>query len=177
MESADNFVQKSDKFIVDANRQLQTMSQQLTDFRSELVVKIENLENAQKADSNTFVDETWAQVVMKGVSKTNSLLVPSVIKAEAEEIKERSLNFIISNFKCENTRDMKTEFVKQCKGIPQLAPDLKVEDIGFIRKINDHGKFLVHFINSQQRNTIFSKRFLLGKQIQIYVDLDLTHLQ
>ena len=77
-------------------------------------------------------------------------------------------------FKCKNTRDMKTEFEKQSKGIRKLAPDLKVEDIAFIRKINDVGKFLVHFNNAHQRNTIFRKWFLLRKHMQVYIDLDLT---
>ena len=54
-------------------------------------------------------------------------------------------------------RDMKAEFVKQCKGTPKLTSDLKVENIGFIPKINDKGKFLVHFNKEHQRNTIFRK--------------------
>ena len=58
VQCADCFVQQSDTFIADVNLQLQTMSEQLNDLRSDLVVKMENLENAQKADSNTFVDET-----------------------------------------------------------------------------------------------------------------------
>ena len=52
---------------------------------------------------------------------------------------------------------MKAEFVKQCKGTPKLTSDLKVENIGFIPKINDKGKFLVHFNKEHQRNTIFRK--------------------
>ena len=76
---------------------------------------MENLENVQKPNLNTFVDETWAQEVMKGVSQTKSLLLPSVIKAEAEEIKERSLNFIISNFKCDNLQRYEGRVCKTMK--------------------------------------------------------------
>ena len=66
--------------------------------------------------------------------------------------------------------------------MPELSVDLKVEDIGFIWKVDDKGKvhmykFQVHFHSLQKRNELFNKRFLLGKHRQIFVDLDLTYLQ
>ena len=70
--------------------------------------------------------------------------------------------------------------MKQCTDIPELSVDLKVEDIGFIRRIDDKGKghkFLVHFRSIQKRNELYNKRFLLGKHRKIFVDLDLIFLQ
>ena len=97
-----------------------------------------------------------------------------------EEINHKSQNFVVSNFIYERGMDIKQAFVKQCTDVPELSVDLKVEDIGFIRKIDDKGKghkYQVHFHSIQKRNELFSKRFLLGKHRKIFLDLDLTFLQ
>ena len=74
------------------------------------------------------------------MDSTNRLLAPALRKAEAEEINHKSQNFVISNFNYESRAELKQAFVKQ-------SVDLKVEDIGFIWKIDDKGKvqkILVH---------------------------------
>ena len=76
--------------------------------------------------------------------------------------------------------DIKQAFVKQCTDVPELSVDLKVEDIGFIREIDDKGrgdKYQVHFHSIQKRNELFNIRFHLGKHRKIFVDLDLTFRQ
>ena len=74
-------------------------------------MKKEKLEIVQKTNLNTYVDNIWVKKVKKLCTRTIQH------KPEVEEIKESSLNFIISNFNCENTKGIKAECLKQCKGI------------------------------------------------------------
>ena len=56
--------------------------------------------------------------------------------------------------------DVKKAFVKQCADVPELSVDLNVEDVGYIRKINDKGKvpkFQGHFHSLLKRNEIYNK--------------------
>jgi hypothetical protein len=126
------------------------------------------------------ISETWAQRLMRGMDSANRALGPTLRKAEAEGINHKSQNFVVSYFSYESGMDINQAFVKQCTAVPELSVDLKVEDIGFIRKIYDKGrgdKCQVHFHSIQKRNELFNIRFHLGKHRKIFVDLDLTFRQ
>ena len=45
------------------------------------------------------------------------------------------------------------------------------------KKINGKGQFIIRFKCTTKRNERFSRRFLIGKNRKIYLDLDLTFLQ
>ena len=122
---------------------------------------------------------SWAKKVLKNMEITNMLIAPSVRTAQSAEIKdEKAFSCVLSNFNCDESKmDLKSFFVKQCLEVPGIQLQISKEDITYIRKIDGKGRFLIRFKCTTKRNELFSKRFLIGKNKKIYLDLDLTFLQ